>query len=99
MQHGVMTRPTATDESPDRPASEATGACRCATEAPAPSLLLDVAGVAALLACSERHVRRLADSGRMPRPVRLGTLIRWNRAEIEKWIAAGCPTGRPGASR
>jgi excisionase family DNA binding protein len=43
------------------------------------------------LVCSTRHVRRMADSGRMPKPVKLGSLIRWPRAVIEQWIADGCP--------
>ena len=27
-------------------------------------------------------------------PVKLGALVRWNRAEIEIWISDGCPTVR-----
>lgn len=61
---------------------------------PAPPALLDVGQTAAMLGCSERHVYRLSDSGRMPRPVKLGRLIRWNRAELEQWMAAGCPSCR-----
>lgn len=53
--------------------------------------MLDVRGVAALLACSPRHVYRLRDTGRMPAPVRLGMLCRWQRAKLLDWIAAGCP--------
>ena len=53
--------------------------------------LLDIHSVAKLLACSPRHARRLADTGRMPRPVKLGALVRWSRQEIEGWIAQGCP--------
>lgn len=56
--------------------------------------LFDVQQVAKLLNCSSRHVRRLCDSGRMPRPVRLGALIRWERKAIEQWIANGCPKMR-----
>lgn len=56
--------------------------------------LLDVGAVAAMLGCSTRHVYRLADSGRMPRPVKLGTLNRWRPAEIENWLASGCPSCR-----
>ena len=52
--------------------------------------LLDVRRVAELLGCSPRHVYRLADSGRMPSPVKLGDLARWNRAALEAWIAGGC---------
>lgn len=43
------------------------------------------------LSMSKRTVRRLADSGRMPRPIKLGHLIRWRRDEIETWAADGCP--------
>jgi excisionase family DNA binding protein len=53
--------------------------------------LIDVQQVAELLGCSARHVSRLADRGGMPRPVRLGALVRWNRSAVESWIAAGCP--------
>lgn len=71
-------------------------ATRGAADAP---LLIDVAEVGRLLTCSQAHVRRLADAGRMPRPVKLGTLVRWKRAEIEQWLAAGCPDARRGALR
>jgi len=54
--------------------------------------LLDVNAVAQLLSCSTRHVYRLADSGQMPRPRKLGALVRWDREELEKWLSDGCPT-------
>jgi excisionase family DNA binding protein len=53
--------------------------------------LIDVQAVAALLSCSTRHVYRLVDAGRMPRPVKLGALVRWNRQSVMKWLAEGCP--------
>lgn len=60
----------------------------------APAELLDVRAVAAMLDCSPRHVYRLADAGRMPKPRRLGQLVRWSRRELEQWIDAGCPAVR-----
>ena len=45
------------------------GGDRATRELPA---MLSVDDVGALLACSARHVYRLADMGRMPRPVKLG---------------------------
>jgi|KBSSwiStaDraftv2_1062776.scaffolds.fasta_scaffold6107590_1 excisionase family DNA binding protein len=60
--------------------------------------LLDVQGVAALLQCSPRHVYRLSDSGRMPRPHKLGALVRWNRAALLDWIGGGCKPVRGGAA-
>lgn len=52
--------------------------------------LLDVVAVAKLLKCSKRHVHRLADGGKMPAPVKLGALVRWDRNRIEAWISGGC---------
>ena len=55
-----------------------------------------VGDVAELLGCSTRHVRRLADAGRMPRPLStIGRLVRWRRADVDQWLAAGCPSCRP----
>lgn len=54
--------------------------------------LLAVDDVAAMLGVSGRHVYRLADGGRMPRPVKLGGAVRWDRQAIESWIANGCPS-------
>jgi predicted DNA-binding transcriptional regulator AlpA len=71
------------------------GAVTPVAEAPKPaepkSELLDVNAVAALIGASSRTVRRLADWGRMPRPVSLGRMVRWQRSVIEVWIREGCP--------
>ena len=56
--------------------------------------LLDVQQVAEILGCSTRHVFRLSDSGKMPRPVKLGALVRWNRSAIEDWITGNCQSVR-----
>ncbi len=60
----------------------------------ADAALMTVDDVAALLTVSPRTVRRMADSGAMPRPVRLSSLIRWRRHEIDEWVQAGCPSCR-----
>jgi excisionase family DNA binding protein len=69
------------------------------TSAASGTALLDVQQVGKFLNCSPRTVYRLADAGKMPAPVRLGALVRWSRASVEAWIAAGCPSckkaGRP----
>ncbi|WP_390854318.1 helix-turn-helix transcriptional regulator [Aporhodopirellula rubra] len=44
--------------------------------------------------CSTRHVRRMADAGRIPRPIKLGNLCRWPIALIEQWELDGCPNVR-----
>ena len=53
--------------------------------------MLTVDQVARMLCCSPRTVRRLTDAGRMPRPVRLGSLLRWPLESVENWISQGCP--------
>ena len=60
-------------------------------QAESPATLIDVKEVAEKLGCSTRHVYRLADSGRMPTPVKLGVLVRWVLPELDAWIADGCP--------
>lgn len=57
---------------------------------PARSELLDVGAVAGLISCSKRTVYRLADADRMPRPLKVGSLVRWRRTDIFDWIANGC---------
>ena len=59
----------------------------------------DVGDVSDLLKSSTRHVRRLADSGALPRPVHIGRLVRWRKAEVDAWLAAGCPRVRAVTSR
>ena len=54
--------------------------------------LLDVSALGRMLSCSRATVYRLCDAGKMPRPVKLGSLTRWRRSDIEEWIADGCPT-------
>lgn len=58
--------------------------------------LLNLRQIASLLGCSTRHVVRLADDSKMPRPVRLGHLLRWPAKSIETWIASGCPESKEG---
>ena len=41
-------------------------------------LLLSVESVAKLLDCSQSHVWRQSDAGKMPRPVKCGRLKRWS---------------------
>ena len=60
------------------------------------SALIHVEQLAEILGCSSRHVRRLSDSHRIPRPIKLGSLTRWTRVEIDNWINSGCPDCRKG---
>ena len=61
--------------------------------------LLTADAVGKILSCSARTVYRLSDAGLMPPRVRVGSLVRWRRADIEGWIERGCPSARKTRSR
>jgi prophage regulatory protein len=50
-------------------------------------LLLDAAAVAKRLGVSKATVWRLRDSGRLPQPIKVGSLTRWRTADVEAWVA------------
>jgi excisionase family DNA binding protein len=52
--------------------------------------LLSVADLSKRLNCSERHIRRIVDSGALT-PIRLGRILRFDAELIERWIQQGCP--------
>ena len=52
-------------------------------------MLIDVHAVAAKYGCDERSVFRFADAGKIPFGVKLGSLRRWDLAEIDAHIANG----------
>ncbi len=54
-------------------------------------LAIPASEVAKLLNVSERHIWAMTSSGRLPRPIRLGRSVRWDRAGLEAWLAAGGP--------
>lgn len=53
--------------------------------------LLDVKAVAVMFGCSYRHIYRLAEAGKIPRPIKLGALVRWRRSDLMNWISNGYP--------
>ena len=57
--------------------------------------LLNCRQVAQLLGLSVRSVYRLRDGQKMPRPVRVGTLLRWRESDLRQWLDAGCPRTQP----
>ena len=58
-------------------------------------LMLKVEDVATMLAISTRQVFRLADCGKMPRPLKLGGAVRWRIGDVQTWIDKGCPNCDP----
>jgi excisionase family DNA binding protein len=56
------------------------------------SLLIDGPTVARLLSVSLGTLHAMRRSSRLPlRAVRLARCVRFDRQEVERWIAAGCP--------
>ena len=56
--------------------------------------VLSAADLAQQFKVSIRHIRRLDATGQLPRPVRIGRLVRWLSAEIDAWLQAGAPDQR-----
>lgn len=61
------------------------------TGGPVGALLIDIRQLAALLSRSVGSLERDQAAGRLPAPVYVGGSKRWRRAEVEAWVAAGCP--------
>jgi len=55
-------------------------------------LLIDTNATAKLLKVSSRTIFSMQTDGRMPKPIRIGSAVRWRYDEIKKWVEAGCPT-------
>lgn len=53
-------------------------------------LLLTVEEVAASFKLSKRTVWRLLSAGKLPEPLRIGSIVRWKKEEIEEWVRDGC---------
>jgi excisionase family DNA binding protein len=47
--------------------------------------------LAQYLHCSENHVFRMLQEGKLIAPVRIGRTTRWHRASVDEWLAAGAP--------
>ena len=58
------------------------------------TLLVDTKHAARLLKVSPRKLWEMYNSGAMPQPVRLGSLVRWSLDTLKKWVDEGCPSCR-----
>lgn len=55
-----------------------------------PAEMLRDLDIARMCQISPEQVRRLVRSNQMPRPVKVGSLNRWPREQIKRWIDGGC---------
>ena len=58
---------------------------------PGQPLLISVDELSRKMSISTRSIWRRLSCGELIKPVRLGKIVRWRLAEVESWIAAGCP--------
>ncbi len=57
-------------------------------------LAIRARNLAEMLVVSVRQIWRLHSAGKLPKPIRLGGSVRWNRQEVMDWFEAGCPDRR-----
>lgn len=65
---------------------------------PERSVIVTLAQAASLLGRSTRTLRRFIQAELIPAPIRIGARLAFRRADLDRWIAAGCPpcpSGRP----
>ena len=53
--------------------------------------LININELAKILNISTRSISRLVRDGKIPKPVHLNSMIRWNKDKITKWLDRGCP--------
>jgi predicted DNA-binding transcriptional regulator AlpA len=58
-----------------------------------PSVLINAAELAQILSVSKPTIWRMKEALKLPKEIALTSqCIRWRRADIDSWLAAGCPT-------
>ena len=55
-------------------------------------LLLDTRSMAEFLGIPAKAVQQMAWTGRVPVPIRLGGIMRWNVLRLLEWVESGRPT-------
>jgi excisionase family DNA binding protein len=63
------------------------------------ALAISARELAEMLGVSLRQIWRLNASGKLPKPVRIGGSVRWNRQEVMDWFDAECPDRRTWQAR
>lgn len=62
-------------------------------------IAVSASDLAKMLGVSLRQVWRLNSAGKLPKPIKLGGSVRWNRQEIMDWFEVGCPDRRTWEAR
>ncbi|MCZ6652983.1 MAG: helix-turn-helix domain-containing protein [Planctomycetota bacterium] len=56
-----------------------------------PAELMAVGELARRLRVSVRQAHRMNKAGLIPRPLRIGGVVRWREDEISRWLQSGAP--------
>lgn len=56
-----------------------------------PATLLDAAEFARQLGVNVRTLRRMRHEGGVPKPIQIGNVIRWRRADVERFLQGRKP--------
>ena len=59
---------------------------------PIPFRLLTIQEMAAIMNCSVASVYTMKAYGRVPPPLRIGRLVRWDPREVQQWLDNRCPS-------
>jgi excisionase family DNA binding protein len=63
------------------------------------ALAISARELAGLLNVSLRQIWRLSSAGKLPRPLKIGGSVRWDRDEVLRWFREGCPDRRTWEAR
>lgn len=88
----VEHHPRRTRRQPDRPAAAAATVSPLRRPIENRQPLVDIECIAEYLGDSVRHIRRLVDEKRIPY-FKVGRLVRFDRAEIDRWLEDNRPSG------
>lgn len=69
------------------------GKCGCGHEKDV-QLAMSARQLSQMLSISLRQVWRLSSAGKLPKPLKIGGSVRWDRDEILRWFREGCPDRR-----
>jgi predicted DNA-binding transcriptional regulator AlpA len=64
---------------------------KCIGEGNERAIAISARQLSQMLGVSLRQCWRLSSAGKLPKPIRLGGSVRWNRQEVTDWFEAGCP--------
>jgi prophage regulatory protein len=66
---------------------------------PEPPVMITAAEFAAICGMKTATLRQKVKCGQVPAPIRIGGIVRWDKAEILAWLQAGAPVAAEWVNR